>query len=59
MTIPDIDDTIIRGWALTLACIFETKDPQRAMAVADSFREYIDPIGDDSDQFTFTPDKAA
>lgn len=56
MTIPDLDDTTIRGWALTLACIFETKDHQRAMAVADSFREYIDPVADDG-EFTFTLEK--
>lgn len=53
MTIPDIDETTIRAIALTLAVVFETKDPQRAMAVADSFREYIDPIADDA-EFTFT-----
>lgn len=57
MTIPDIDETTIRAIALTLACIFEAKDHQRAMAVADSFREYIDPIADDSDKITFTPEK--
>lgn len=57
MTIPDIDETTVRAIALTLAVVFETKDPQRAMAVADSFREYIDPIGDDSDEITFTLEK--
>jgi len=46
VTIPDIDETTVRAIALTLAVVFETKDPQRAMAVAMMFQDYIDPLSD-------------
>ena len=44
MTIPELDDTTIRAISLVCSIALFPKGADEAMAIADVFQEYIDPI---------------